>query len=82
MFVASVVIVQYFCAFVEFIVVKATVVIGQYFCVGLTFIVVTAGVIVVRSFYVFCGVNCGYRNSRYVTILLCCVWSVLWLQLH
>ena len=46
----------------------------------LDFIVVTATVDIVHCSFVLCGVYCGYRNSRYSSMLLCCVWSLLRLK--
>jgi len=47
---------------------------------GVAFFVVTATVDIVQWYCVFCGVYCGYSNSRYSAMVLCCVWSLLWLQ--
>jgi len=46
---------------------------------GVEFIVVTATVDIVQCYCVLFGVYCGYSNSRYSGMLLCCVWSLLWL---
>ena len=73
-------IVQWYCVLLEIIAVIASVDIVQWYCVVLEFIVVTATVVVVQSYCVVCGVYCGYNNSRYRAMLLCCVWRLLWLQ--
>jgi len=66
---------------VEFIVVTAKIVVGHYYPVlCVEFIVVTATVDIVKWYCVVCGVYCGYSNSRYSEMVLCCVWSLLWLQ--
>jgi len=65
---------------VEVIVVTATVDIVQCYCVVLEFIVVTATVDIVQWYCVVCADYCGYSNSRYSAMVLCCVWSLLWLQ--
>ena len=51
---------------------------GTVLCVE--FIVVTATVDIVQWYSVVFGDYCGYSNSRYSAILLCFVWSLLWLQ--
>jgi len=62
-------------------VVTATVDIVQWFCfVFEEIIVVTATVDIVKWCCVVCGVYCGYSNSRYIVVVLCFVWSLLWLQ--
>jgi len=61
-------------------VVKATVDIMQWYCVVFEFIVVTATVDIEQWYCVVCGVYCGYSNSRYSAMVLCYVWSLLWLQ--
>jgi len=65
---------------VEFIVVRATVNIVQWYCVVLEFIAVISSVVIVQWYCVVCGVYCGYNNSRYRAMILCCVWRLLWLQ--
>jgi len=60
---------------VDFIVMTATVDIVQWYFVRLDFIAVTARVDIVQWYCVVCGVYCGYCNSRYSAMLLCCVWS-------
>ena len=77
---ASVDIVQYYCLALEYIVVTATVDIVQWYCVCLDFIEVTATVDIVQCYCVLCGGFCGYSKSIYSTMILCCVWSLLWLQ--
>jgi len=42
--------------------------------------VVIATVVMVQLYSVVCGVYCGYSNSRYSAMRLCCVWSFLWLK--
>ena len=65
----------------EFIVVTASVNILQcYSVVCVEFIVVTAKFDVWQLCFVVCVVYCRYNNSRYSAIVLCCVWSLLWLQ--
>jgi len=49
-------------------------------CDVLEIIVVTATVDMVQRYCVVCVVYCGYRNSRYSVMVLCCVWSLLWLK--
>jgi len=61
-------------------VVKATVDIGQWYCVDVVFIVVTATVDTGQWYCVVWGVYCSYSKSRYSAMVLCCVWSLLWLQ--
>jgi len=46
----------------------------------LEFIVVTATIDIVQWYCVVCGDYCGYSNSRYNAMLLCCVWSLLWIE--
>ena len=58
----------------------ATVDIVQWYCVVLEFTVVKATVDIVQWYLVVCGVYCGYSNSRYSAMVLCCLWSLLWLQ--
>jgi len=66
---------------VEFIGVRATVDIVQlYSVVCVEFIVVTASVDIVQWYCVVSGFYCGYSNSRYRAMVLCCVWSLLWLE--
>jgi len=48
------------------------------FC--LEFIVVIATVDIVQNYCVVCGDSCGYSNRSYSLMLLCCVWSLFWLQ--
>jgi len=60
--------------------VKATVDIVQWYCVLLEYIVVTATVGIVQWYCVVCGVYCGYSNCRYSAMVLCCLWSLLWLK--
>ena len=43
-------------------------------------IVVKATVDIVLWYCVVCGVYCGYTNIRYSAMVLCCVWSLFWLQ--
>jgi len=69
---------QRYCDVLEFIVVTATVVIVQWYFVVLAFIVVTATVGIVQCYCVVCRVYCGDINSRYSSMLLCCVWRLLW----
>jgi len=59
-------------------VVTATIVIVQCYCVVLEFIVVTAKVDIVQCYCVVCGDYCGYINSEYSAMILCCVLSLLW----
>jgi len=60
-------------------VVTAKVDMGQCYWIGsVEFIVVTAKVDIVQWYCVVCGVYCGYSNSRYSAMILCCVWSSLW----
>jgi len=66
----------------EFIVVTATVDVVQCYCVLLEFIVVTATIGILQWYCVLCGIYCGYRISRYSAMVLCLVWSLLWLQQH
>jgi len=61
-------------------VVTATVDVVQWYCVVCVVIVVTATVDIVRCYCVVCAVYCGYSNSRNSAMVLCCVWSLLWLQ--
>jgi len=62
-------------------VVRATVDIIQWYCVVcVEFIVVTATVGIVQCYCVVYGDYCGYSNSRYSAMVLCCVWRLLWLQ--
>jgi len=61
-------------------VVTARVDIVQCYCIVLEYFVVTATVDIVQWYCVVCGVYCGFRNSRYSTMVLCCVWSLLWLK--
>ena len=70
----------YSVVYVEFIVFRATVDIVQCYCVVCGVIVVTATVGIVQWYCVLCGVYCGYSNSRCSAMVLCCVWSLLWLQ--
>ena len=44
------------------------------------FIVITATVDIVQLFCVVCEVYCGYSNSSFSAIVLCCVWCLLLLQ--
>ena len=44
------------------------------------FIVVTTTLDIVQWYCVVCGNFCGYSISRYSAMLVCCVWSLLWLQ--
>ena len=76
---ATVNIVQWYCVVLEFIAVIASVPIVQWYCVGVEFIAVTATVVIVQCYCVVCGVYCGYNNSRYRAMVLCCVWRLLWL---
>jgi len=57
---------------------KGYIVIGTVLCVE--FMVVTATVDIVQRYCVVCGVYCGYSTRRYSAILLCYVWTFLWLQ--
>ena len=65
---------------VEFIVVTAKVDLVECFCVILEFIVVTATLDIVQWYCVMCGGSCVYSKSSYSAMILCCVWSLLWLQ--
>jgi len=67
---------------VEFIVVTATVNIVQCYCVVFGVYCGYSKVDIVQWYRVVCGVYCGYSNSRYRAIVLCFVWSFLWLQLQ
>jgi len=73
-------IVQWYCFLCGFIVVIATVDTEHCYCLRSKFIVFTATVDIVKCYCVLCGVYCGYSNSRYSEMLLCFVWSLLWLQ--
>jgi len=42
--------------------------------------VVRASVELVQILCAVCGVYCGYSNSRYSALVLCCVLSILLLQ--
>ena len=64
----------------EFILVTATVDIVQWYCVCVEYFVDIATVDIVQWYCVLCVVYCGYSNSRYSAIVLCCVWSLLWLE--
>jgi len=44
------------------------------------FMVFTTTVDIVQRYCVVCGVYCGYINRSYSAMVLCCVWSLLWLQ--
>ena len=77
---ATLVIVQWYCVEFEDYFDYRTVDIVQRYCVRLEFIVVTTTVDIEQWYCVVCGVNCGYSNSRYISIVLCCVWRLLWLQ--
>jgi len=77
---ATVVIVQWYCVVLEFIVVTATVDLVQLYCVLLEFIVVTATLYILQGYCVLCGVYCGDSISRYSEMVLCGVWSLLWLK--
>ena len=71
---ATVDIVQWYWVVLEFIVVTAKVDIVQWYCVlCVEIIVVTARVDIVQWYCVVCGVYCGYSNSRYSAMVLCCV---------
>jgi len=61
-------------------VVKTTEDIVQWYCIVLQFIVDTATGDIVQWYCVMCGVYCGDSNTRYSAMVLCCVWSLLWLQ--
>jgi len=50
------------------------------YCVVVEFIVFTVKAGIVQSYCVVCGVYCGYSNSCYSAILLCSVWSLLWVE--
>ena len=80
MITAIVDVVQWYCVLLEFIVVTSTVDIAQWYCVVKEFIVVKATVDIVLWYIVVCGVYCGFSNSMYSAMVLCCVWSLLWLQ--
>jgi len=54
-------------------VVTSIVDIVQCYCFVLEFIVVSATVDIVQWYCVLCGVYCGYSNSRYNAMVLCCV---------
>jgi len=58
---------------VEFIVVKEPVVVVQCYCVVMEFIMVTATIDILQWYCVLCGVYCGYSNSRYSAMVLCCL---------
>ena len=77
---ATVVIVQWYCVVLEFIVVTATVDILQfYFALCSEY----CGYFISRysAMVLYCvGVYCGYSNSRYSAMVLRCVWSLLWLH--
>ena len=75
---ATVDIVQWYCVVLEFIVVKARVDIVQWYSDELEFIMVRAKVDIVQWYCAVCGEYCGYRNSRYSAMVLCCVWSLFW----
>ena len=53
--------------------VAATVDIVQCYCVCVEDIVVTSTVDIVQCYCVMCGIYCGFSNSRYNAIVLCCV---------
>jgi len=61
-------------------VVTATVDIVQFYCVIVEFIVVTATVSMVQCYCVVCVVYCCFSNIRSSAMILCCLWSLLWLQ--
>ena len=61
---------------VTFIVVTATADIVLEYCVLLEIVVVTETVDIVQSYCEVCGVYCGYINSRYSAMVLCCGWSL------
>jgi len=61
-------------------VVIATVDIVQWYCVVFEFIVVTATVDILQCCCVVCGDYFGESNSRYSAMVLCCLWSLLWLK--
>ena len=60
---------------VEFIVVKATVDIVQWYCVVRSFFVVITTIFSVQCYCVVCEAYCGYCNSRYIAMVLCCLES-------
>ena len=70
---ATVDIVQWYCVVCGVIVVTATVDIVQCYCFVCGVIVVTATVVIVQWYCDMCGVYCGYSNSRYSAMVLCCV---------
>jgi len=65
---------------VEFILVTATFDIVQWYCVLFGVLVVTATVVIVKWYCDVCEVYCGYSNSNYSAMVLCCVWRLLWLE--
>ena len=77
---SRVAIVQWYCVVLEFIVDTATEGIVQCYSVALEFIVVTATLGIVQCFCAVYVVYCGYSYSRYSAMVVCCVWSLLWLQ--
>jgi len=42
--------------------------------------VVIATVDIVQWYCIVCGDYCGYCNSKYSEMILCCVWGLLWLM--
>jgi len=42
--------------------------------------VVTAAIVIVQWYCVLCGVFGGDSISSYSEMVLCCVWSLLWLK--
>jgi len=45
-------------------------------------IVVTEPLNIVKCYCFVCGVYCGYSNSRYRAMVLCCEWRLFWLKLQ
>ena len=72
--------VQCYCVVFEFVVVTAILDIVQLYCVFVEYVLVSATVDIVKLYCFVCGDYCGYCNSRYSAMVLCCVWSLLWLQ--
>ena len=60
--------------------VTATVEIVQWDCVVCGFYLVKTTVHTMQYFCVFCVVNCSNSNISYRAMVLCFVWSLLWLQ--
>ena len=60
--------------------VTATEIILEEYYVCLEIFVVATTVDIFQLYCVVCGDYCGYINSRYCAMVLCCVWSLLRLQ--